>query len=59
MDWNLLLRYVAYAVLLGTYGVFAWFGKAPVDVFLSLVTAAITALGTVHVMTKSSSESPK
>src|SRR5574337_124278 len=56
MDWNLLLRYVSYGILLGTYGVFAWYGKAPVDVFLALVTSAITALGTVHILNKSGSE---
>lgn len=50
MNWMVIARYIAYGVLLGTYGVFAWFGKAPVDVFLALVTSALTALGTTHVI---------
>lgn len=49
MNTSIVMRYVAYGVLLGIYGLFAWVGKAPVDVFLTLLTGAITALGTVHV----------
>lgn len=49
MNWNTGMRYAAYGVLLGIYGLFTWFGKAPVDTFLTLITGALAALGTSHV----------
>jgi hypothetical protein len=46
---SLVLKYVAYGVLLGVYGAFAWDGKTGVEGFIVILTGVIAALGASHV----------
>jgi hypothetical protein len=41
---------------MGVWGVFAFFGKTPVDGFISAVGAALAALGTIHAMSGKKSD---
>ncbi len=45
----MILQTLAYAFLIALYALFAWFGKAPVDGFLAVLTAALSGLGIHHV----------
>lgn len=40
------MNYFAYGFLILIYAAFAWFGKAPVEGFIALLTGAAAALGT-------------
>lgn len=46
---NIYLRVACYAILLAVWGSFVWTGKAPVDAFIGVITAALAALGAVHI----------
>ncbi len=46
----MILQYLAYGFLIALYALFAWFGKAPVDGFLAVLTAALSGLGVHHAM---------
>jgi hypothetical protein len=35
---------------MGAWGVFAFFGKTPVDGFITAVTGALSALGAIHAL---------
>lgn len=48
MSWSLFLRYIAYGTIIAIYGVFAWYGKAPVEGFIAVLTGAIALLGGQH-----------
>ena len=43
------MRYAAYAFLIALYAIFAWFGKVPVEGFVTALTGALAALGVYHV----------
>jgi hypothetical protein len=43
------MKFAAYAFLIALYAVFAWFGKVPVDGFVTALTGALAALGVYHV----------
>lgn len=47
------LKFLGAAVLLGTWGAFAFFGKTPVDGFIAAIGAALSGLGVYHVSTAS------
>jgi hypothetical protein len=47
------LKFLGAALLLGTWGAFAFFGKTPVDGFIAAVGAALSGLGVYHVSTSS------
>lgn len=53
---NIYLKVACYAGLMGVWGVFAFFGKTPVDGFISAVGAALAALGTIHAMSGKKSD---
>lgn len=42
------MKFAAYAFLFAIYAVFAWFGKVPVDGFVSALTGGLAALGMYH-----------
>lgn len=44
----MLLQFLGYGFVIAVYGLFAWFGKAPVDGFIAVLTGAIAMLGGVH-----------
>lgn len=48
MNWDLFLKYLGYGVVIAIYGVFAWFGKAPVEGFIAVLTGVISILGGSH-----------
>lgn len=50
---NIYLKFGAYGALLATWGLFAFFGKTPVDGFISAVTAALAALAAIHAVASS------
>jgi len=45
------LTYLAYGVVLAIYGAFAWVGKADPGTYVTVLTGALSALGTHHVVT--------
>ncbi len=47
---NILLKVACYAALMSVWGVFAFFGKTPVNGFIEAIAAALTVLGAVHVV---------
>ena len=49
------MNYIAYGFLILIYAVFAWFGKAPVDGLIAIITGILAGLGT-HLSNKDSSE---
>ena len=50
----MLLNYLAYGFLIALYALFAWFGKAPVEGFLTALGMGLAALGTHHAITSAS-----
>ena len=46
----MILTYLAYGVVLGIYGAFAWVGKADVGTYVTVLTGALSVLGTHHVI---------
>lgn len=53
---NIYLKVGSYAALMGVWGLFAFFGKTPVDGFISAVGAALAALGTIHALASKPSQ---
>lgn len=51
---NIYLKVGSYAALMGVWGVFAFFGKTPVDGFIAAVTGALAALGAIHAVSAKS-----
>lgn len=51
---NIYLKVFCYAALMLIWGIFAFFGKTDVQNFIEAIAAAITVLGTVHVVSASS-----
>jgi hypothetical protein len=47
---NTYLKVVCYAGLMTAWGVFAFFGKTPVDGFINAIGSALSVLGAVHVL---------
>jgi len=45
---NTYVKIACYAALMGVWGLFAFFGKTPVDGFIAAVTGALAALGAIH-----------
>jgi hypothetical protein len=45
---NTYVKIACYAALMGMWGLFAFFGKTPVDGFIAAVTGALAALGAIH-----------
>jgi len=45
------LKYLAAGLLVGALGLFAWYGKVSNDLFVSVVVAALSALGVYHTTT--------
>ncbi|WP_353192094.1 hypothetical protein [Pandoraea pnomenusa] len=45
---NTLTKVLCYGGLLAVWGLFAWFGKTPVEGFIAAIGAALAALGVVH-----------
>ncbi|MFL9904694.1 hypothetical protein PQR71_42315 [Paraburkholderia fungorum] len=41
-------KIACYAALMGVWGIFAFFGRTPVDGFIAAVTGALAALGAIH-----------
>jgi hypothetical protein len=55
---NIYLKVGSYAALLGIWGVFAFFGRTPVDGFIAAITAALAALGAIHAVSTASAPPP-
>lgn len=51
---NVYTKLACYAALMGAWGVFAFFGKTPVDGFITAVTGALSALGAIHALSSKS-----
>ena len=49
------MNYIAYGFLILIYAAFAWFGKAPVEGLLAIITSILAGLG-AHLANKDSSE---
>jgi hypothetical protein len=47
---NTYLKVGCYAGLMAAWGVFAFFGKTPVDGFINAIGSALSVLGAVHVI---------
>ncbi len=47
---NTYVKIACYAALMGVWGLFAVFGKTPVDGFIAAVTGALAALGAIHAL---------
>lgn len=47
---NTYLKVGCYAGLMAAWGVFAFFGKTPVDGFINAIGSALSVLGAVHVL---------
>lgn len=47
---NIYLKVSCYAGLMSAWGVFAFFGKTPVDGFINAIGGALSVLGAVHVL---------
>jgi hypothetical protein len=52
---NVYIKISCYAALMTAWGVFAFFGKTPVDGFITAVTGALSALGAIHALGSKSS----
>jgi len=50
----MLLKYLAYLVVLAIYAAFAWTGRSPVEGFIVVLTGIISALGASHVSSDAS-----
>jgi hypothetical protein len=55
---NIYLKIGSYAALMGAWGVFAFFGKTPVDGFINAIGGALAVLGAVHVIASSAAKAP-
>ncbi len=51
MNWNLIAKYAAAGILLGSVGVLVYFGKTDAGTYVTLVTGALAGLGVVAVNT--------
>lgn len=51
---NTYVKIGCYAALMSAWGVFAFFGKTPVDGFITAVTGALSALGAIHALSSKS-----
>lgn len=54
---NTYVKIGCYAALMAAWGVFAFFGKTPVDGFITAVTGALSALGAIHALGSKSDKS--
>jgi len=55
---NTRMKVVCYGALLALWGLFAWMGKTPVEGFIAAISAALTALGVVHVAAAKTQATP-
>ncbi|RKP43784.1 hypothetical protein [Pararobbsia silviterrae] len=45
---QVILNYIGAALILAAWGLFAWFGKTPVEGFITSLTLALAAVGVTH-----------
>lgn len=54
---NMYLKVGCYAGLMAAWGLFAFFGKTPVDGFINAIGSALSVLGAVHVLASKKADS--